>query len=348
MKGGWLFQYIKNYPRLRSIKHNYVNPTPAHLIILITENCNSRCLICNFWKKKSRNELTINEISTFLSSPLLQNLKSVTISGGEPLLRKDLIEIINMIYNKTCIKVSLNTNGLLPQVLEKLLLVHRNKIDNILLSIDGPKEINNKIRGNRTFERVLKSIKIAEKYGLCPCVNTTLTKLNFKSLGETYLQFKDYHFSFKLAQNSRFYFGNNSETPFNFSDNEAKELVKIVKRLPQNDLYTLFMPKWIQNRTRPSPCYAGSFSLVLGAHGEISLCIHSAPIGNIRKNLFDSIWTSKEMQHFRKQNRTCQLCYERCTTDTFHIDLPKWVLIKSILTFKRRIHQLFASKNQFT
>ena len=68
---------------------------PKEAVIAVTYNCNARCMMCNIWKEKPGREV---ETSTYNKLPT--TLKTINISGGEPFLRKDLPEIINIIENR--------------------------------------------------------------------------------------------------------------------------------------------------------------------------------------------------------------------------------------------------------
>ena len=67
---------------------------PAFLTFFVTWACNHRCVFCDVWKKTPKDELTIDEIDTFFAS--LKSLDVLRLSGGEPFIRKDLHEIINL------------------------------------------------------------------------------------------------------------------------------------------------------------------------------------------------------------------------------------------------------------
>jgi len=66
---------------------------------LITWKCNSRCMMCNIWKKgpSAQKELQIDEIENLFADPLLSKLEWIQLSGGEPFLRKDIAEIVRIL-----------------------------------------------------------------------------------------------------------------------------------------------------------------------------------------------------------------------------------------------------------
>ncbi len=151
------------------------------LILCVTHNCNLRCRYCNFSSSnnKDRSHENVNmtyevgkhAIDFFLEHSCDSNNIDIGFYGGEPLLNWDLIEsLINYIeslkINKT-INYSLTTNliCLTDYIIEYFV---KYNID-ILISIDGPKDINDlqrfMVNGNGSYDKVIANInKIKEYY----------------------------------------------------------------------------------------------------------------------------------------------------------------------------------------
>ncbi|MCD6283649.1 radical SAM protein, partial [bacterium] len=134
-------------------------------VIAVTYRCNSRCRMCDIWKKNPgiENEL---QLSDYYKLP--QTLKNVNISGGEPFLKENLEEIIEAI-NKTCNfpKIIISTNGLLPEIItektRKILKLQKNNIG-IAVSIDGIGENHNRIRGiDNAFDKAIETLVSLKK-----------------------------------------------------------------------------------------------------------------------------------------------------------------------------------------
>ncbi|MBE3116664.1 radical SAM protein, partial [Candidatus Bathyarchaeota archaeon] len=68
---------------------------PHHAQWLITRKCNYRCLGCNVWKEQDQNELSTAEIKKGLDILKKMGIVELVLSGGDPLLRDDIGEIIN-------------------------------------------------------------------------------------------------------------------------------------------------------------------------------------------------------------------------------------------------------------
>ena len=57
---------------------------PVTLNFMANDICNSKCKMCNIWKRKKDKELTPEELENILNDDLFKNLSNVGISGGEP------------------------------------------------------------------------------------------------------------------------------------------------------------------------------------------------------------------------------------------------------------------------
>lgn len=113
------------------------------LTVVSTFRCNSRCQMCHVWQNPTEPK---EEVSVETLAKLPAGFDNVNISGGEPTLRKDLAEIVDVLYPKARV-LEISSNGLYP---ERLLGIVR-KYPNIKIrfSLEGNEETNRAIRGER-------------------------------------------------------------------------------------------------------------------------------------------------------------------------------------------------------
>ncbi|MAG39077.1 hypothetical protein CMO90_03220 [Candidatus Woesearchaeota archaeon] len=86
---------------------------PLNYTFLITKECNSKCKTCLIWKNKNdKNELTTNEWNNVCKS-IGKKASWITITSGEPFLRKDIKKIINSVlkYNQPDHTITFAKNG---------------------------------------------------------------------------------------------------------------------------------------------------------------------------------------------------------------------------------------------
>lgn len=153
----------KTMTRYKSWKKG--NFVPSHVDLLVSSRCNLKCVMCNVWHLAekdpfiARRELETTEYENLLDELSSLGTKSVCISGGEPLLRKDVFSIIKKAKEKNLF-VELITNGTLitHDTAQKLLA---SDVDLVTVSIDAPEfELHDQIRGaNGLWEQSTKGLR---------------------------------------------------------------------------------------------------------------------------------------------------------------------------------------------
>ena len=132
---------------------------PLWVTLDVTWNCNCRCEYCNYWRE-GHDDLSTADMQTVIGS--LRKLGSVYlgISGGEPLLRKDIAELVGF-AKRAGMLVGLNTNGMIGKEELYRALMERG-LDTLCFSIDGAgPETHERFRKHCPFERVTRSIETA-------------------------------------------------------------------------------------------------------------------------------------------------------------------------------------------
>jgi len=142
----------------------------------LTNRCNKKCVYCNLPNINSK-ELTTKQIFSIINEVAELGTQRIGFTGGEPLLRKDINEIIDYSKGKG-IFIGLVSNG-------SLVRKNINKIKNLdllQLSIDGPEEINDGQRYKGSYRDVVSAMEIAK--GEIPKIWLTcvLTKNNLNSV----------------------------------------------------------------------------------------------------------------------------------------------------------------------
>ena len=132
---------------------------PYAVSFWLTNRCNLQCSMCFVNKPgvEDRKELGIDELKRVLDD-LHHWHPRIGITGGEPLLRKDLVDFITH-AKKLDLKVGLNSNAVLIDEDYASALV-ASGLDNLTVSVDGPPAIHDTIRGKSgLFDRAVQGIK---------------------------------------------------------------------------------------------------------------------------------------------------------------------------------------------
>jgi len=174
--------YLGNYSLL-----TLISPRPHYAEIRVTESCNSRCITCNAWKNSQVSELTTLEMVDALAQLKDIGVNIVRLSGGEPLIRVDISEIVKGCRSLAFEEIHIATNGILLE--EKAKALVESGATRFDVSLDGIGEINDRIRGTpghySIVLRGIQKVKTLEKeFGrkIPVTVFTTLLKQNLSQI----------------------------------------------------------------------------------------------------------------------------------------------------------------------
>lgn len=171
---------------------NYLYAHPLMIQWAVSSNCNLRCKHCFFAEEQYRYDST-NDLSTQQALDLIDefeemNVYHVSLTGGEPLLRKDIFEIIKKLKSKNII-VYIQTNGTLinEEISKKLSEILIPGVDIVQISLDGfNKETHEKIRGENTYDLAIQGIKNLITKNITTYSNCTVTSQNVKEIPDLY------------------------------------------------------------------------------------------------------------------------------------------------------------------
>ena len=158
----------------------------------LTERCNLNCSHC-YQTGAQVEELSLAEIRGVLDEIIemirawedayqLEFSPSLNVTGGEPFLRKDLFDILAEMLSRD-FAIYLLTNGTLIDEGKSKALADLG-ISGVQVSIEGPLEIHDSIRGNGSFESSCRGVKHLLEAGLNVTLNATLSEINGDKFGE--------------------------------------------------------------------------------------------------------------------------------------------------------------------
>ena len=153
----------------------------------ITNRCNlGKCFFCRIGDKSTsdEHELKFEKVkqicSEYNNSALIDNnSKKIYITGGEPFIRKDMVDIIEYIVTELEIPLSIVTNSLLID--ERAINVLEHKLVEVSVSLDGLEADHNKIRKSNTFNNTIQKVQLMVQQGVIVDVLPTITKYNNQS-----------------------------------------------------------------------------------------------------------------------------------------------------------------------
>lgn len=270
-----------------SLAPRVVSPTQAS--IKLTENCQARCTTCDYWKQKWDDAISTERAAALITTLGRIGVRTLRLTGGEPLLRRDLFAVLDAADTAPFATIVLQTNGLLLRSL--FAEVNASPITHVAISLDGIGARNDEIRGVRGyFERALDGA--SRLSGKTILIAATLTSQGADDIDALITLAQDCggYFACNLPDN-RLYFFNDVDIADFWPDpaQRAAILRSLRERLAgQFKPYELdYIDRYLSERLAPAksinpPCVLGYTTLYVASNGDVRPgCYTLPPVGNI-------------------------------------------------------------------
>jgi len=272
-----------------------------HIRLSVTENCAYNCIYCDkegFIPKEK--ELTVKEITKLCQ--LLSKVLKVTrikLTGGEPLCRKEIVEIVRNIRDLGLYKdISMTTNGVfLYEMAEDLFNVGLNRINISLCSLKS--NIYEEITGSNTLELVLRGIDKAKEVGFNPIkINYVMLKglndnelddmIEFSAKNGVILQLIELHSkSDAVGKEKKFYDKYHVDLEDKIYALERKANNVKIRGIMQNRKVIFLANGAVIEAIHPGHDFCmGCTKLRVGCDGNLFGCLYRSDLGkNVKKDL---------------------------------------------------------------
>jgi MoaA/NifB/PqqE/SkfB family radical SAM enzyme len=269
--------------------------------------------MCHTWKNPTKK---VEEFIPTLVEKLPSNLKFINITGGEPLLRDDLDQIIEIALKKTK-RLVISTNGYFTSRIVRLAEKFGNQIG-FRISIEGLPAANDELRETRNgFDHGLRSLVTLHGMGMKDIgFGITVSDRNAKDMIELFRLANAMNLEFATATTHNSYYFHKHDNGYEDAEMVATEFEKIATELlrtnkPKNWFRAYFnmgLANKVRGDKRPLPCEVGTDVFFLDPYGNIMPCNGSDEpmvMGNIEEETFDEIWNSPKAGEIRKQVKDC-------------------------------------------
>jgi len=327
---GSLLPVLPSYWAFRNIGGK--GPLPLNFTLSVLYACNSRCKTCNVYERKVK-IFSVEEYDRFLST-VGRVPYWFTLSGGEPFIRKDIVDIVKVVYDRCRPKIiNIPHNGTFPdttagRVAEMARYCPESEII-INVSLDELGHKHDEIRRTENnFEmstRTFESLKALDAPNLTVGIHTVISKFNVDNFPAIYRGLTamgpDSYITEIAEERDELQTLGTGITPtlpqyeraidFLLSQvrNKKFEGVARITQAFRLEYYKL-AKKAVGIRQQTSPCYAGWASCQISPDGEVwPCCIRGESAGNLREHDYDfpSIWRGETMDIIRRsiRNREC-------------------------------------------
>ncbi len=290
---------------------------PEYVTFFVTNRCNCKCSHCFFWKELNytEGELGLDEIEQISKS--MGRFAVLSLTGGEPLLRKDLLDIVTTFYRNNRMRyLVIPTNGTVParELVESTLEACPKLRIRVFVSIDDIGERHDRIRGNEgVFDkavRTFKELRSIENDRLELGTITAYSRLNedriFTILEWLRENLRPDITNFPLVR------GDVQDPAIADIDIATYErlMEEVFRRTKGNlvesakEVMTQLTIQTVREDKFITPCYAGSINAVIHVNGDVFPCeLLDLKMGNLREHDLDfrKLWSSKEAISVRER-----------------------------------------------
>lgn len=303
---------------------------------LVTGRCNAKCVFCIYERYKSElNELASKEAFNLIKEMSDLGTLAVTLSGGEPFLRTDLLQLVRELRDRN-VFVTLITNGYLLDTNSVRSL--RNDDVTVKVSIDSMDgNVHDYLRGLPGLQkRVLKGLNLLVSEGVDVEVNTVVTRYNLMGLNKMYgylkrLDIRKWNISIvrpmgmtrkkwaDLYPNLQRYFSYVKKLVNEFLNEECMDITFLFDYKVLKNILDSTADKQILESNRKTGCMIDikdNSTLTISPQGDVYLCpyLEFTRIGNVRKQSLKELWETSQTNNdflqlgLRRIDTVCQNC----------------------------------------
>jgi MoaA/NifB/PqqE/SkfB family radical SAM enzyme len=359
---------------VRDLYENHVTKhfkviAPTVLHVNVNLRCNTTCAMCNIWELKSPHALSLEQFEQIFSDPVYARIEYIILAGGEPTLRNDLTEIVELMHKhmprlKKLLIASnvINRSSVQRQYPRVARYCADHKIRLTLgVSLDGIGETHDKIRGVKgAFEKVLDNINFMKQLQRDIPFNMSIDPTIFSMNVHEMQQLKELAdrlampITFQIAAVAGDYYHNaDIEEVLQLNENGRLKLIDFLKRhlaeLSLLDALAYYYAEVVENLqgapTRGLPCPFADQGILLNPDGSLQYCHNSRPIGNALQERSSDLYYAQENIAYRATVReeSCATCRMSCL---FFVSLRKEIFPFLSFIVKRMagVHRLHWGK----
>lgn len=328
----WLFSQAYKYAAIpfsmRFLKGKTI-AGPLMGSIFVTYRCNSCCTMCSYPGRANANELSTKELFTVIDDMMAIGTSGIGFTGGEPLLRKDIFQVIRHARSYG-IPVTLNTNGLLLNNAEILEQVVASDPTNINISLDGAcRETHDRLRGrDGLFDKTTNGLRLLAEAIRFNGSRIRITVVSVVS-DENYEEIEQIaSLSRELGAHRIGFMPLHDYDATGCSVVRSEKLANISKRinsitvlpLENSTRFVASFDQAVSGSPFPVVCNAGYTSLFVDPYGKVSPCLGFFQMGkwyhDIRQGeSLAEFWRSEAYASIRAEVSHCRKCYLNCQAE---------------------------------
>ena len=327
---------------------------PIYAHFAVTDKCDLRCKACSIWRREEpAKELTIDQIRELAAVLKTMGSIHVSLGGGEPVIRNDLPEILD-IFNQTGLRTRVLTNGvaMTPDKAKPLLDAGLREVSFSLDSLDP--DTQSYLDGQKgTFAKRIDNLFFIAKNlpskKTTPIINTMVTAKNIHQIFDILNLAKSIGFYLSLIpihltkQNDHRFFGTDKTLSF---DPEYKTLLnetfaRLIKEkkagapIINSSAFLKNCPQFLIAGKSNWSCMAGETYISISPNGTISPCHRFENEWGIHYSKFPKVFkTAQYKSDLKEKVADCPGCFRPC-----------WTEISFLLTDRKSLLEMIRNQN---
>jgi len=270
-----------------------IRPLAAH--IKLTENCQAGCISCDYWKSRWQDRISTDRAVELLNEIGAAGIGTLRFTGGEPLLRQDLFDVLQKANTSRFKRIILQTNGLLLKKLHKV--INASPITKVAVSIDGLKGTNDLIRGIQGyFDLGIEGIKLLRDKQIV--ISITLNRMSAAELGKLadLVHGLGADVEVNILSRSLSFLKDADYASMWPERGDVTEIVKFLRNKLKRPAYEVdYVTQYYNNEKIDEPaCVLGYLQVFVLSNGDVLTgCYPLKPVGNILRDSLATILASE-------------------------------------------------------
>jgi MoaA/NifB/PqqE/SkfB family radical SAM enzyme len=326
----------------RGLRYRWLRATglpalPEALSVEVTRRCIARCVMCNIWRTPAGPELAARDWLELLASPVLRELRELDVTGGEPFLRDDLVELLQGVAGLKATRlarlcsVAITTNGLLTRKVLRdvgaaVAPLERAGVALVFAcGMDAVGEVHDRIRGHpgawSKLDATIEGLaRLREEHPtLVLGVKTTVTRYNVAEL-DRICRYAEGHGLFTIISpyilTSNRYANIDREDALALSPGDLEELRRFYEGPRFRwSVHRQELVRFLETGRMEKPCSAGMNYFFIRSSGELFPCpiAGTTSLGNVKLAPLEELLRSEAAARFRRRVRAlpeCATCTE--------------------------------------
>lgn len=310
---------------------------PREWMFPVTYRCDARCIMCNIWQSNKSPGFSVEQWGHILDDRLFASVQSISLTGGEPTLRHDLPQLVQLLINRlpalrrlTLTTNALDTNRVIGHCKQLLDLCIAHGVSFFVgVSLDGIGPVHDEMRNIAgAFDKVnstLRELEPLQAHGLRLGVNCTLTSRNLHDADNIrrWCAERRLAANFIIASFAESYYANiESAASLGITVEQRPELIAFLRRLAMQKspgnlaayFYADAARMMERGTVRTTPCVFQKDAFILDSRGDLQYCMYSHALGNVGKASAEAIYYAPQNLAHRQEiiaNR-CSNCTITC------------------------------------